>query len=220
MEPATATFRLSVCPGMGSVKRFWHDATHSVGMPCASLPTTRSMLARSSSCGFWPPLTTRAHKEGRFGVSTNSCQDNLNMFAVPTLPALACTAFGPHGSVPSTVTMVFFPMATADRMRVPILPGSATRASTRPGHSFVATGGEGIANMHNKPLGELQGLILCITVSLTTKALSGSVNCVVAVSIASVAKTVRGLWPDSTRAVQVRAPSAINLHRCARCLGE
>jgi len=210
MEPATAAFRLSALPGIGRVMRSWHDASQSAGMPCASLPTTRSIFARASSDGCLPPSTTRAQSGGRLDVSTSSCQDRSTMFAVPIAPALACTAFGPHGSVPSMVTTVFFPIDTADRMSVPMLPGSATRARTRPGSNFVGAGRDDMANMPKMPLGELLGLIFCMTASLTKKIVLGSASWVAAASIASVEKRVRDLWPYWIRAEHVLVPSAIN----------
>ena len=92
--------------------------------------------SEGTSVGGIPPWGTAAQQDTPVSVRSRTAATGSSTVAMGTRklePAAARTSFGLYGSTPPTIKTPVAPKASADRTRVPALPGSPSSARTTSG---------------------------------------------------------------------------------------
>mmetsp|Transcript_4956 Transcript_4956/g.18427 ORF Transcript_4956/g.18427 Transcript_4956/m.18427 type:complete len:218 (-) Transcript_4956:1334-1987(-) len=132
MPPATATFRLSISPGMG-METGLHKRSAVSDNPFPSLPSTKQTPFFPASCtATSAPTAPDAYGSAQYRTiplddvnSPSSSQERRAMGSRNTPPRAARSALSLNGShVPGSSATASHPSASAVRVRVPKFPGS------------------------------------------------------------------------------------------------
>src|SRR5690606_4170833 len=182
---AAARFRLSARPWMGMRTRWSASAATAGSRPCASLPNSqatgpaRMSSASSRSTSPSAAVASRVRPASRTAVSVGSISRPRAIGTWNKLPALARTHLPLCGStVDPARTTPSAPTASATRIRVPALPGSAISAGTA-------------SRRGSPPSTSASGTSICSHTATSPGAVTVSPRCSAARSSTRVARTPR-----------------------------